>query len=87
MSKRKFKTLRDGEAYLAEGPGVMWNVRVTSSADDCTYVDFEVCAKTDDEAADKAELVASQFADFYFGPPEPPTYYAERENIERMEDA
>lgn len=78
--------LKDDEAYLLEGKGEMWEVRVSSDIDDMNYVDFEVRAETMEEAADKAEAVAQRHSDMYFDEPPIPTYHAERRNIQRMDD-
>jgi len=77
---------KDDDDFLAAGEGELWHVWVISSHDDCNYVDFEVRAETEEEAAEKAETVARRNPDYYFEAVSPPTYHAERRNIERIEE-
>lgn len=76
----------DDEEALLTGEGDLWMVRVISSHDDLNYVDFEVRALTEEEAAEKAETVARRNPGYYFEEAAPPTYHADRRNIERIEE-
>jgi hypothetical protein len=77
---------KDDDAFLAAGEGELWHVRVISSHDECNYIDFEVRAETEEEAAEKAETVARRNPERYFDAPSPPTYDADRDNIECLSE-
>ena len=83
MTKFSYK---DDDDLLAAGEGGLWHVRVISSHDECNYVDFEVRAETEEDAAEKAETVAQRNPERYFDTPSPPTYDADRDNIELIEE-
>lgn len=78
-------TYADDQTYLLGGEGTMWEVRVVSSLDEFDWVDFEVRAKTPEEAATKAETVARRNPDNYFGDTPEPTYHAKRHDIMPIE--